>query len=107
MTKAEVSHHEDWRCTESPDELSRFRARSIDPLECLHPEDDRAPISGDAWLCGLCGTFVEAPGTLPGGLGVEFDASCECEACLTYGEPQNTCTAMERVIPWPETYYAL
>lgn len=28
---------------------------------CAHPEDDRAPISGDGYVCGHCNQLVEAP----------------------------------------------
>lgn len=38
------------------------------PADCVHPADDRAPISGDGWVCGRCMQLVEGPSppsTLP------------------------------------------
>lgn len=30
--------------------------------DCAHPDDDRAPLSGDDWICTLCQTYVDQPG---------------------------------------------
>lgn len=63
-----VGHHRDecqcWRCKERRGEevyAPEFRARAADPTVCQHPDDDKAPVSGDGWLCGHCGDLVAPP----------------------------------------------
>jgi hypothetical protein len=54
-----------WRCRELRAEdvyAADLRCRSADPTKCHHPDDDRAPLSGDGWMCMHCGDLVPAPG---------------------------------------------
>ena len=49
--------------TAPTDPLAPFRAAP--PPEqraaCLHPPDDRVPLSGDGWLCAICGAGCTPP----------------------------------------------
>lgn len=48
--------------TDAPDPLAPSPASSPEQrAACLHPPDDRMPLSGDGWLCGLCGADCAPP----------------------------------------------
>ncbi|WP_437309948.1 hypothetical protein [Sorangium sp. So ce388] len=55
-------------CSEEPppDPLEPYRAKASaeQRAACLHPPDDRQPLSGDGWLCGLCGADCARPEAL-------------------------------------------
>lgn len=38
--------------------------RNVAPTMCDHPYDERAPLSGDEWICVLCQEYVPAPAPL-------------------------------------------
>lgn len=47
-----------------PLEPYRAKASAEQRAACLHPPDDRMPLSGDGWLCGLCGGDCAPPEAL-------------------------------------------
>jgi len=52
------------------DGLADFRAEATpeERAACPHPPDDRVPLSGDGWLCGICGDDCESPIMVPEGV---------------------------------------
>lgn len=42
---------EPWRPKATPEQRA----------SCQHPAEDRCPLSGDGWMCGLCGAYVPPP----------------------------------------------
>jgi hypothetical protein len=67
----DVSHHTEacqcWRCRErrGGEDIyaTEYRSRAADPTVCKHPDEDKAPVSGDGWLCTHCGDLVPEPKT--------------------------------------------
>lgn len=59
--------------TAPDDPLARFRtpASPEQRAACLHPSDDRVPLSGDGWLCCLCGADCAPPEEVPAELTAE------------------------------------
>ena len=51
------------------DGLAEFRAEATpeERAACPHPPDDRVPLSGDGWMCGICGNDCDAPAMAQGG----------------------------------------
>lgn len=52
-----------WRSGESTMKSLDYAQRQLEAARraCSHPVDDRAPVSGDGWVCGHCGAGVDAP----------------------------------------------
>jgi hypothetical protein len=59
--------------TPSDDPLAPFRTKASPEQRaaCLHPSDDRVPLSGDGWLCCLCGADCARPDDAPAELTAE------------------------------------
>ncbi|WP_438029100.1 hypothetical protein [Sorangium sp. So ce233] len=56
----------------SDDPIAPFPAASPEQrAACPHPPDDRAPVSGDGWLCCLCGADCAPPEQAPADLTAE------------------------------------
>jgi hypothetical protein len=60
-----------------PLEPYRTNASTEQRAACLHPPDDRAPLSGDGWLCCLCGADCAPPSDAPGE--ITADRLCDLE----------------------------
>lgn len=43
------------------DSLAPYRATGVDRTTCPHDDDYRVPVSGDGWLCAVCGDDVPPP----------------------------------------------
>ena len=48
-----------------PDPKTGLTYKEGPPADCPHPNDLRAPISGDGWMCELCQQLVDAPSAEP------------------------------------------
>ncbi|XXX79251.1 hypothetical protein WMF30_10795 [Sorangium sp. So ce134] len=59
--------------TSTPQPLAPCRAAASPEQRaaCLHPPDDRAPVSGDGWLCCFCGADCAPPEKAPAELTAE------------------------------------
>jgi hypothetical protein len=80
-----------------PSPTFRAAASPEQRAACLHPPDDRMPLSGDGWLCGLCGADCAPPEALAEELTAERLDDIEKRAREMFARP-SFAAAPEKVL---------